>query len=171
MSAYLNWGFSCYHISNYTKSQNAFRELLATHAESDLVEESRLYLARCRMEQGEELAGFRAFTELAETARKDEWRAEAIYQRGLYFYKNEIFDSSYQEFQIVLNDYAKSERAFDSRVQSADALRKLGRQDEAIELYKYLTDDDDKPELQLRGLIGIGIQFYNKCFTLSTNDY
>ena len=79
-------GMCYFRIENFTKSENAFRELLVTHPESKFNEEARLYLARCRMELGDEQAGFRTFTELAETARKKEWRAEAIYQRGAYFY-------------------------------------------------------------------------------------
>jgi TolA-binding protein len=155
-------GMCYFRMGNYTKSENAFRELLATHPKSNLVEETRLYLARCRIELGDERAGFHEFTELAKTARKSEWRAEAIYQRGSFFYNNEIYDSAATEFMRVVDDYPKSDRAIDARLSAARAMRKLERYDEAIRLYQPLAKDEDekKSDLRLEALRGIGNTYY-----------
>ena len=153
-------GMCYFRIENYTKSENAFRELLATHADSKLSEEAHLYLARCRIELGDERAGFRTFTELAETARKPEWRAEAIYQRGAYFFENEIYDSAAIEFERVLTDYPQSDRTIDSRLLAAQSMRHLGRYDEAIALYRPLTEGDEYADIHFEALDGVGKTFY-----------
>src|SRR3972149_3656590 len=108
-------GICYFRINNFTKSEAAFRELLAVHPKSDLAEESQLSLARCRIELGDEVAGFHAFSALAETARKGEWRAEAIYQRGEHFFRNEMFDSAAEAFQRVFTEYENGERDIESR--------------------------------------------------------
>ncbi len=135
-------GTSYFYINNYTKSEAAFRELLATHPKSNLVEESRLYLARCRVELGDDPAAFRAFTELAETAHKPAWRAEAIFQRGGYFLKNTFYDSAAIEYDRILNEYKDSERTLDARLRAAETRRHLGQYDSAIALYAPLIDDN-----------------------------
>jgi TolA-binding protein len=153
-------GMCYFRTENFTKSENAFRELLATHPDSKFDEEARLYLARCRMELGDEQAGFRTFTELAETARKSEWRSEAIYQRGAFFFENESYDSATIEFERVLREFPKSDRAIDARLSAADALRHLGRYAEAIELYRPITKDDEYTDVHFEALDGIGKTFY-----------
>ncbi|GAB4324518.1 MAG: hypothetical protein Kow0074_17560 [Candidatus Zixiibacteriota bacterium] len=153
-------GMSYFHIQNFTKSEAAFRELLVTHPDSKFIEEARLYLARCRIQLGDEQAGFRVFTELAETARKDEWRAEAIYQRGKFFFDNESYDSAQVEFARVINEFPKSERAEESRLLAAQSLRKMGDADAAIALYRPLLKEKESPDLQLRAYRGIGEAFY-----------
>ncbi|MBD3298924.1 MAG: tetratricopeptide repeat protein [candidate division Zixibacteria bacterium] len=153
-------GMSYFHIQNFTKSEAAFRELLVTHPESKFIEEARLYLARCRIQLGDERAGFRVFTELAETARKDEWRAEALYQRGQFFFDNESYDSAKTEFMRVIDEYPKSERAQESRLLAAQSFRKLDQADKAIALYQPLLEEEDHPDLQLRAYRGIGEAYY-----------
>jgi len=153
-------GMSYFHVQNFTKSEAAFRELLVTHPESKFIEEARLYLARCRIQLGDEQAGFRVFTELAETARKNEWRSEAIYQRGKFFFDNESYDSAQTEFSRVVDQYPDSERAQESRLLAAQSLRKLGNADDAIALYQPLLKEEDYPELQLRAYRGIGEAYY-----------
>ncbi len=153
-------GMSYFRIQNFTKSEAAFRELLVTHPDSKFIEEARLYLARCRIQLGDERAGFRVFTELAETARKDEWRAEALYQRGKFFFDNETYDSAQIEFSRVIDEYSKSERAQESRLLAAQALRKRDQADKAIALYQPLLEEEDYPELQLRAYRGIGEAYY-----------
>lgn len=153
-------GMCYFRTENFTKSENALRELLVTHPQSKFDEEARLYLARCRMQLGDEQAGFRTFTELSETARKSEWRAEAIFQRGAYFFANESYDSAAIEFQRVLTEFPKSDRAIDARLSAADALRHLKRYSEAVALYRPITADEEHPEVQFEALEGIGNTFY-----------
>jgi TonB family protein len=152
-------GMSYFHIHNFTKSEVAFRELLATHPKSDLAEEAQLYLARCRIELGDEIAGFHAFSELAETARRPEWRAEAIYQRGEHFFRNGMYDSAATAYQRVFAEYKDSERGIASRQRAADALRHLGQYDSAITLYASLIDDKKTP-IRFQALRGMGEALY-----------
>ncbi|MBI3872691.1 MAG: tetratricopeptide repeat protein [candidate division Zixibacteria bacterium] len=152
-------GVSYFRIENFTKSEAAFRELLATHPQSEFVEESQLYLARCRTSLGDEQSAFRAFTELAASARKPEWRAEAIYQRGLYFADHGAPDSAAASFQAILEDYPKSDRSRESRLRAGDMLRRLKRPQDAIALYHPLTTHDD-PHVRYQALTGIGLACY-----------
>lgn len=153
-------GMSYFHIANFTKSESAFRELLATHPQSGYTEEARLYLARCRIELGDERAGFRAFTELAETARKPAWRAEALFQRGHYFFEHEEYDSAQVEFSRVVKEYKNSDRAIEARLLAAQSWRLLGQPRDALALYRPLLDDDERPDLQFEALHGIGETYY-----------
>lgn len=153
-------GVCYFRIGNYTKSESAFRELLATQPGSDLAEESHLYVARCRIEIGDPEAGFRAFTELAHSARKASWRAEAHYQRGVYFYDNARYDSSHAALEHVYTEYKDSERAIDARLLAARALRQMTRYEDAIVLYRALPRNDKDPLLELTSRRGVGESFY-----------
>ncbi|MEW5876015.1 MAG: tetratricopeptide repeat protein [Candidatus Zixiibacteriota bacterium] len=153
-------GVSYFRIGNYTKSEAAFRELLATQPDSKHAEESHLFVARCRIEMGDPEAGFRAFTELASTARKESWRAEAHYQRGVYFRDNEKYDSAFSELNLVFTEYKGSERALEARLLGAEVLREMGRYDEAIAMYRGIPQDDKDPLLELGALRGVGETFY-----------
>lgn len=152
-------GVSYFRIDNYTKSESAFRELLAVHPKSDLAEESQLYLARCRMELGDAQAAYRTFTELATTARKPEWRSEATFQRGIYLSSIGTYDSAVAAFQSILDEYPNTPRANEARVLTADQLRKLGRSAEAMAVYEPLTTDKD-PLVRYSALVGMGQACY-----------
>ncbi len=148
-------GVSYFRIDNFPKSESAFRELLAVHPKSEFVEESQLYLARCRMESGDEQAAYRTFTELATTARKPEWRAEATFQRGLYLSSIGSYDSAVVAFQTILDQYGSTSRANEARILAADQLRHLKRPSEAMDLYTPLTTHKE-PLVRYPALIGLG---------------
>lgn len=148
-------GVSYFRIDNYAKSESAFRELLAVHPKSEFVEESQLYLARCRMQSGDEQAAYRTFTELATTARKPEWRSEATFQRGMYLSEIASYDSAVAAFQQILDEYPDTDRANEARILAADQLRKLNRPTEAMELYTPLTTHKE-PLVRYPALIGLG---------------
>lgn len=148
-------GVSYFRIDNYAKSESAFRELLAVHPKSEFVEESQLYLARCRMQSGDAQAAYRTFTDLASTARKPEWRAEATFQRGIYLSEIGSYDSAVAAFQQILDEYPNTDRANDARVLAADQLRKLKRPSEAMDLYTPLTTHKE-PLVRYPALIGLG---------------
>ncbi|MEW5702262.1 MAG: tetratricopeptide repeat protein [Candidatus Zixiibacteriota bacterium] len=152
-------GVSYFRMESYSKSENAFRELLATHPKSNLTEESELYLARCRMLMDDEQSAFRAFTQLATTARKPAWRAEAIFQRGLYFLKSGSADSAVAAFQVVLDEYSGTDRALEARLRAAEALRQVRRPREAIALYEPLAQEKNG-EHRYEALTGIGLSWY-----------
>lgn len=148
-------GVSYFRIDNYSKSESALRELLAVHPKSDYVEESKLYLARCRMQLGDEQAAYRTFTELSTSARKPEWRAEASFQRGVYLASIGANDSAVAVFQEILDLYPNSKRAYSARLLAGEQLRLLKRPIEAMELYQPLTVHKD-PLIQYSALVGIG---------------
>jgi len=148
-------GVCYFRMEDFPRSERYFRELLATHSQTGFLEESQLYLARCRMFLGDQQAGFRTFTELATTAQKPAWRSEAHYQRGLYFLETEMYDSAAAAFTTVFTDYQDTERSNESRLQAAAALRRIGRPLGAIEIYRPLRDDQDLV-LQFKARAGIG---------------
>ncbi len=148
-------GVSYFRIDNYSKSESAFRELLAVHPKSEFLEESQLYLARCRMQSGDEQAAYRTFSELATTARKPEWRSEATFQRGVYLSEIGSHDSAVAAFQQILDDYPETIRANEARVLAADQLRKLNRPTEAMAVYLPLTEHKE-PLVRYPALIGLG---------------
>lgn len=148
-------GVSYFRIDNYAKSESAFRELLAVHPKSEFIEESQLYLARCRMQSGDEQAAYRTFTDLASTARKPEWRAEATFQRGIYLSEIGSHDSAVAAFQQILDEYPDTDRANEARVLAAGELRELKRPAEAMELYTPLTTHKE-PMVRYPALIGLG---------------
>lgn len=152
-------GVSYFRIENISKSESAFRELLAVHPKSEFVEESQLYLARCRMQLGDEQSAYRTFSELASTARKPEWRAEATFQRGLYLSQIASRDSAVAAFRLILDEYPNSTRANEARLLAAEQLRLLARPQEAMALYEPLTGHK---ELTVRypALIGYGESCY-----------
>lgn len=152
-------GVSYFRIENISKSESAFRELLAVHPKSEFVEESQLYLARCRMQLGDEQAAYRTFTELASNARKPEWRAEATFQRGMYLSQIDSHDSAVAAFQLILDQYPQSARANEARLLAATELRQLKRPQDAMALYQPLASDK---EIALRypALIGYGEACY-----------
>lgn len=152
-------GVSYFRIDNYSKSESAFRELLAVHPKSEYLEESQLYLARCRMQSGDEQAAYRTFSELATTARKPEWRAEATFQRGLYLSDVGNYDSAVVAFQQILDEYPNTLRVNEARVLAADQLRKLGRPTEAMALYEPLTAEKDMA-VRYTALVGQGRACY-----------
>lgn len=152
-------GLSYFRINNFTKSEAAFRELLALHPKSELAEESQLYLARCRIELGDEVAGFHAFSALAETGRRREWREEAIFQRGEHFFRNEMFDSAAEAYHRVYTEFAEGERDVESRQRGADALRQLGQYDSAIALYASLIENE-LVGIRFQALRGMGEALY-----------
>lgn len=148
-------GVSYFRIDNFSKSESAFRELLAVHPKSEFLEESQLYLARCRMQSGDAQAAYRTFTDLANTARKPEWRSEATFQRGLYLSEVGSHDSAVAAFQHILEAYPESNRANEARVLAADELRKLNKPTEAMAIYQPLTTDKE-PLVRYPALIGLG---------------
>lgn len=148
-------GVSYFRIDNYPKSESAFRELLAVHPKSEFLEESQLYLARCRMQSGDAQAAYRTFSELATTARKPEWRAEATFQRGIYLAEIGSHDSAVAAFQQILDEYPETSRANEARVLAADQLRKLNRPTEAMAVYLPLTEHKE-PLVRYPALIGLG---------------
>ncbi len=152
-------GVSYFRINNFTKSEAAFRELLALHPKSDLAEESQLYLARCRIELGDEVDGFHTFSALAETGRKKEWRAEATFQRGEHFFRNAMYDSAAVAYERVFTEFKDGEREVESRQKGADALRHLGQYDSAITLYSSLIEHK-QPEIRFQALRGMGEALY-----------
>jgi len=152
-------GVCYFRTENYAKSESAFRELLAMHPKSEFAEEAQLYLARCRMESGDDQSAYRSFSELALTARKPQWRAEAYYQRGLYLSDNKLPDSAAIAFQTVLDSFPNSDRAHDSRLRAAEALRELNRPLDAMEVYHPLIGEKD-PWVRYPALVGLGEACY-----------
>jgi TolA-binding protein len=152
-------GVCYFRLDNYAKSEVAFRELLAVHPKSEFAEEAQLYLARCRMESGDEQSAYRSFSDLAVTARKPQWRAEAYYNRGLYLADNKQPDSAVLAFQTVLDSFPDSDRAHDSRLRAAQALRELNRPQEAMDLYHPLISEKE-PLVRYPALIGLGEACY-----------
>jgi TolA-binding protein len=153
-------GVSYFRIDNYSKSESAFRELLAVHPKSEFAEESHLYLARCRMQLGDEQAGYRTFTELAASARKPEWRAEASFQRGLYLAEQAVWDSAAAAYGIILDSFPETPRATEARLNGAEAWRQLDHPDSAMALYQPLANDDDLL-IRYQALLGLGRSCYD----------
>ncbi|HUU44453.1 MAG TPA: tetratricopeptide repeat protein [Acidobacteriota bacterium] len=152
-------GVSYFRMTEFAKSERRFRDLLATHPESEFAEESQLYLARCRVELGDQQAAFRTFSELAQTARKKQWRAEAIFQRGEYFAATGAHDSALAAYTLILDEYGNSDRALESRLWAAEQTRLMERPLEAIPLYEPLIEDEE-PLVSYEALLGTAESWY-----------
>lgn len=86
-------GVSYFHTRQFGRAERRFRELLIEFEDSEFVEESRLYLAKTKLELGDVADAMELFEEMFGSDEKTKSKGEAAMALGTYYYEqreNEI---------------------------------------------------------------------------------
>ena len=100
------------------KAQAEFEKLLRQYPESRYAPDSLVKIEACRLR----------------LAQKEVWIAEFYVRQGK-------LEAAVQRYDAVLRDYSRTAVAPQALFQKADALRRLGRSDEAANVLQRLVDD------------------------------
>ena len=139
---------SYYYTEQPIKAERRFRELLANYANSQYVNESRIYLAKTKLKLREEENAMNIFAEIFKSDMKKEIKAEAAMGLGTFYFNNSNYDNSKQYFQAVRDSLGNDDEKKIAQRYLADASFHLFQFDEALTAYQQILGmDPDQDEI------------------------
>jgi len=128
-------GVSYFHTRQYAKAERRFRELLANYEESRFAKESRLYLAKAKLELGDIDDAMIIFEEIFKADYEKSFKAEAAVGLGTYHQEEKEYEQARRYFMAVRDSLGDKISSLEAQVYIADGYYELFQFRDALGAY------------------------------------
>jgi TolA-binding protein len=149
-------GDVCFRLGDLPAARTAYETALDRYPEGRLADRARFGLAKTRAAQGESNAALKLFTDLTARDAK-EWSEKARFQIGVLHAAAGRFAEAVAAFEALEAAYPRSSLLAESHLRRAEALGRLGRNDEAEQLLRPLAAADSALAPQAAYDLGVAL--------------
>ncbi|MBU8934518.1 MAG: tetratricopeptide repeat protein [candidate division Zixibacteria bacterium] len=135
-------GVSYFWTKQYDRAERRFREIIANYEEFEYFRDSRLYLARTELEQGEIESAMESFVELLNEDVSRSFKGEAAMALGLFHFEERLFSEAHGYFLLIRDSLGSDEERIMAQRHIADGYFESFQFDDAQGAYLQILGMD-----------------------------
>jgi len=152
---YLN-GISHYYTKNYNRAEKRFRELLAEFPEFENIKEVRIYLAKTKLQLGDEAEAMTLFEKLFEESQDKSVKGDAAMSLGEYYFENKDYEKSRIYFHSIIDSLGEGNDKLLAQGHIANSYFIRFKYKDALDNYLKILELDPDPDYKYQAVFRAG---------------